>query len=457
MIRAPARAALDVSMLVLLGGLAVWLTLWLEAQLDPGDFGRRQSVLAGVTLAVLLAYGAAAGWVLLRRPPRRALLVVALAVAAILRLSIALGEPVLSNDVFRYVWDGRVQAHGINPYRHPPSDPALSAVRDEEIYPRLNRPEVRTAYPPVAEGLFLGLYRLHPDSVPWTKLVFALLDLAAVVLLALLLLRVGRPPELALLYGWHPLAVFEIAGTGHVEGVAVLLVLVSILAALARRTLLTGVLLAAATLVKPYVLVVTPALMRGGRDLVRGVLALGLTVAIAYLPYAGAGRHALGYAPDYLREEGFTSGDRFYLLGLVDPDPSTFATAAYVSLAAAILLGLTLAFLRTTAGPRGIPTRALWLFVTLYVLVSPTYPWYALLAVGLLPLARGWVLLPAAAVSLLAPFLYLHISVGSHPAWPRHLAYGGSALALAAAAAAWVAALPSGVARVRTRRLLLRS
>jgi alpha-1,6-mannosyltransferase len=455
-IRAPARAALDVAVLVLLGGVAVWLTLWLEAELDPGDFGRRQSVLAGVTLAVLLPYAAAGGWVLLRRPPRRALLVVVLAVAAILRLSIALGEPVLSNDVFRYVWDGRVQAHGINPYLHPPSDPALSAVRDDEIYPRLNRPEVRTAYPPVAEGLFLGLYRLHPDSVPWTKLAFALLDLAAVGLLAFLLLRLGRPPELALLYGWHPLAVFEIAGTGHVEGVAVLLVLVSILAALTHRTLLTGVLLAAATLVKPYALVLAPALMKGGRDLVRGGIALGVTVAIAYLPYANAGRHALGYAPDYLREEGFTSGDRFYLLGLLDPDPSAFATAAYLALATGILLGLAAAFLRTPpTSPRAIPTRALWMFVTLFVLVSPTYPWYALLAVALLPLAEGFVRLPAAAISLLAPFLYLHISVGLHPAWPRHLVYGGSTLALAAAA--WVVAVPNGVVRVRTRRLLLRS
>ncbi len=451
MIRAPARAALDVAILALLGAVSVGVTIWVGEELDPGDFGRRQAVLAAVTLGVLLVYAASASWVLLRRPPRRALLIVVVAVAAILRLSLALGEPVLSNDVYRYVWDGRVQSNGINPYRHPPSDPALAPLRDEEIYGHLNRYEARTAYPPVAEGLFLGLYRLHPDSVRWTKLALALLDLAAVGLLALLLVRLRRPPELALLYGWHPLALFEVAGTGHIEGVAVLLVLVAITASLARRSTLTGVLLAAGALVKPYSLVLAPALLKRGPGLIAGAVAVVATVALAYLPYAGVGRDALGYAPEYLREEGFISGTRFYLLGLLDSHPSTFATACYVVLASAVLSVLAAAFLRRPpSSPSELPTRALWMFSTFFVLTAPTYPWYALLAVALLPLARGWVRLPSAVVSLTAPFLYLHISVGSHPAWPRHLVYGGSALALGAAA------LSVG-GRARTRRFLRRS
>ena len=451
MIRAPARAALDVTVLVLLGAASIGVTLWVGEELDPGDFGRRQAVLAGVIVGVLLVYAASAGWVLLRRPPRSALLVVVLVVAAILRLSLAFGEPVLSNDVYRYVWDGRVQANGINPYRHPPSDPALAPLRDEKIYGHLNRYEARTAYPPVAEGLFFGLYRLHPDSVRSMKLTFALIDLAAVGLLALLLARLKRPPELALVYGWHPLAVFEIAGTGHVEGVAVLLVLAATTAAMVRRSVLTGVLLAASALVKPYALVLGPALLRRGRDLLAGAAAVVATVALAYLPYAGAGRHALGYLPEYLREEGFISGTRFYLLGLLDSHPSSFATAAYVVVASGILLALGVAFLRAPpSSPAEFPTRALWMFSALFVLTSPTYPWYALLAVALLPLARGLVRVPAAVISLTAPFLYLHISVGAHPAWPRHLVYGGSAVALAATAL-------SATGRARTRRRLRRS
>jgi len=107
----------------------------------------------------------------------------------------------------------------------------------------------------------------------------------------------------------------------------------------------------------------------------------------------------------------------------------------YVVLAAGLLLGLAALVVQRPDIVGLTPvSAALALFASMWVLTSPTYPWYALLAVALLPLASGPVILPAAAIALTAPLLYLHISVGSHPAWPRHLAYGLPALALAAAA-----------------------
>ncbi|MBA3787402.1 MAG: hypothetical protein H0X21_01745 [Actinobacteria bacterium] len=427
------RAALDLGVLAVLGAASIASAVWLGRELDPGDFGRPLGVLAAVAAAMLLPYVAAATWVVWRRPPRRAALVLVVAIAAVLRLALVSGEPALSNDVYRYVWDGRVQAAGINPYRYAPADPELAFLRDAEIYPRLNRIGVQTAYPPVAQGLFSGLYRLHPGSIVWTKLALVVLDLVAVGLLAFLLARLRRPPAWVLLYAWHPLVTFELAGAGHVEGVAVLLALAAIAAAVSRRAVVSAVLLAAAGLVKPYALVLAPALLRSGRGFPAAAAAV-VTIALAYLPFVGAGLRALGYLPGYLREEGFTSGYRFYLLGLVDGDPSTVVTALYVVAAGALLLGVSLLFLaRPPDSASTLAGRALLLFTLVWVLSSPTYPWYALLAVALLPLARGVILLPAAAIVLLAPFLYLHISVGALPEWPRHLAYGGSALALAAA------------------------
>jgi alpha-1,6-mannosyltransferase len=428
------RAAVDLAVLAALGVACVASTVRLGGELDPGDFGRPLHVLAGIAAAMLLPYVAAAAWVVLRRPPALRALVVVLVVAAGLRLVLVAGEPALSNDVYRYVWDGRVQAAGINPYRHAPADPELLRLRDAEIYPHLNRFEVHTAYLPLAQGLFAVLYRLHPDSVAWTKLALVLLDLVAVVLLAYLLSRLRRPPAWALLYAWHPLVVFELGGAGHVEGVAVLFALAAVWAAFAHRAVATGVLLTAAALVKPYALVLAPALIRRRRDLPSALAAGVVTIGLAYLPFVGAGLGALGYLPGYLREEGFISGTRFYLLGLLDGDPSTVLTAAYIVIATTALVALAASFiLRPPDAPEALAGRALLLFATVWVLASPTYPWYALLAVALLPLARGAVLLPAGAIALTAPFLYLHISVGSHPTWPRHLVYGGSALALTAA------------------------
>ena len=324
----------------------------------------------------------------------------------------------------------------------------LAALRDEKIYGHLNRYEARTAYPPVAEGLFFGLYRLHPDSVRWVKLAFALIDLAAVGLLALLLARLKRPPELALLYGWHPLAVSSrSAGTGHVEGVAVLLALAATTAAVVRQVRPHR--RAAGSLGARQAVCARPgagAPPARGRDLVAGAAAVVATVALAYLPYAGAGRHALGYLPEYLREEGFISGTL-----LLPAGPPRLAS---VHVRDCDLRGRGLG--NPARARRGIPARssrfagrgadpcAVDVLHALRADGAYTYPRYALLAAALLPLARGLVRVPAAAISLAAPFLYLHISVGSHPAWPRHLVYGGSAVALAAVAL-------SAAGRARTR------
>ena len=428
------RAGLDLGVLGALGAVAVGSTAVLGSELDPSDFGRPTHVLAGVVVAMLVPYLAASAWVLARRPGTLSVVLLVVVVAAGMRLVLVNEKPVLSNDVYRYVWDGRVQAAGTNPYRYAPNAPELAPLRDEAIYPRMNRLGVQTAYPPVAQGLFAVLYRLQPDSIRWTKLAIVLLDLLSIGLLAHLLSRLGRPPAWTLLYAWHPLVAFELGGAGHIEGIVVLLVLAAVAASLSTRVVRTGVLLAAAALVKPYALLLLPALVRSFRSVaVAGVAAAG-TVALAYTPFLDVGVRALGYLPGYLREEGFTRGTRFYLLGLLDSDPSSLLTGVYVVLAAGLLLGLAaLVVQRPDIAGLTPASAALALFTAMWVLTSPTYPWYALLAVALVPLARGPVILPAAAIALTAPFLYLHISVGSHPAWPRHLAYGLPALALAAA------------------------
>jgi len=424
----------DLGVLASLGGGAIGCTWWLGAELTEFD-GPTGSIALVAGFSMLLWVGAAA-WVIGRRPPVRATLVLVLLVAAVTRLLLVPGAPVLSDDIYRYVWDGRVQAAGINPYRYPPADPALAPLRDREIYPNLNRRESPTIYPPVAQGAFGLLYRAHASSVAWTKLAFVALDLVAVALLAGLLGLLGRRPELSLLYAWHPLAIFEIGGSGHVEVLGVLGLLAALHLALRGRALLAGVLLAGAGLVKFYALAALPAFAAGGRRL---GLAIGVaaTVVLAYLPFLDVGPRVLGYLPGYLEEEGFSSGYRFYLLGLFERltgIEGAAPTALYVALAAACLAGLSLSAMRITPSPAALANRALLLLAAVLVLATPTYPWYALAVIALLPLGRGLVLLPAGAVALTAPLLYLHISVPDHPTWPRHLAYGTWAVALALAA-----------------------
>ena len=110
-----------------------------------------------------------AAWLIWRVRSSRSTLVLALVFAALFRLTILFAPPYLSDDIYRYIWDGRVQAVGINPYRYIPADEALKNLRDEKIYSHINRRDYApTMYPPVAEAVFFMTTRVS-ESVTWMK------------------------------------------------------------------------------------------------------------------------------------------------------------------------------------------------------------------------------------------------------------------------------------------------
>src|SRR5207249_2739621 len=111
-----------------------------------------------------------AAWLIFRARNARSTLIIVLVLAGIFRLSIVFAPPYLSDDIYRYVWDGRVQAAGINPYRYVPADEHLQSLRDEEIYPKINRRDyAHTMYPPAAEFMYFVTTRIS-ESATWMKL-----------------------------------------------------------------------------------------------------------------------------------------------------------------------------------------------------------------------------------------------------------------------------------------------
>src|SRR3989449_7696837 len=139
-------------------------------------------------------------WLIVRARGARSTLLVVLLFAGIFRLSIVFGPPLLSDDVYRYVWDGRVQAAGINPYRYIPADEAVAVLRDEAIYPKINRRDFApTMYPPVAEGIYLLTTRIS-ESVTWMKATMVGFEAVTVWALMALLASFGLPRQRALIY-----------------------------------------------------------------------------------------------------------------------------------------------------------------------------------------------------------------------------------------------------------------
>jgi len=412
------------ALLAALGLALVASTVWLGLVLDRPDPFQRPAAIVVAVVAALSVYAAAAILVVRSRSPLgRWAFATVLVVALVARLALAVHPPALSDDVYRYVWDGRVQAAGINPYRFPPQSPALVQLRDARVYEAVNRKFAPTIYPPAAQAVFRVAYAAKPDSVRWTKLVFVGVDAIAILLLGLLLRRHGRRPELALLYAWHPLALVEVGHSGHVDVVAVALLLGSLLLSVRGRPLAAGIALAGAALVKFYALAALPALVAGGRRRAAIlVAAASASAGLAYLPFLEVGTKVLGYLPGYFKEEGFDSGARFYPLLLLGLEGKA-AASTYQLLAFTALAGLALLVWR---GRGSEPQGTLLLLVAVLLLATPAYPWYALLPLALLPFAGPRLLLVGSALAATSFLLYVHLKVPGNPVWPLHVVWGGT-------------------------------
>lgn len=157
-----------------------------------------------------------------------------LAVAVVLRLLALPLPPTLSDDVYRYIWDGRVTTHGFNPYRHSPDSVELTGLRDQRWTAVAHR-EVETVYPPLAIAVF-SIASLFGHSILVWKMLLVLIDTASCVVLMRLCRRWDLAEGRAVAYLWNPLVVLEIAGMGHVDAIGVLPLLLGVVALTAGRS-----------------------------------------------------------------------------------------------------------------------------------------------------------------------------------------------------------------------------
>ena len=204
----------------------------------------------GIFRFTVIAYPlAVAGWLLARRATLSFPSVLALAIA--LRALLLFPAPALSNDVYRYLRDGRVAAQGINPYAEAPNDP------------RINHPEIRSIYPPHAQMLFVIAHSL----TSW-RLLVCLFDVLAIIAL--------RRHGLSLAYATFPPLLFEGVWSGHVDAIAAAFVAFAML----HRS---GFALGFATGLKIIPIAAFPALARSRRF----VIAFLATLVIPALPFIG--------------------------------------------------------------------------------------------------------------------------------------------------------------------------
>ena len=249
----------------------------------------------------------------------RILFVIILFFASFFRICLMPTTPtVLSQDIYRYVWDGRVQQNGINPYLYQPAAPELKSLQDDKIFPHINRKQYPTIYPAAAQIFFRIFYALAGDSVTGYKGFMVFFDILTLLTLTALLRAYGFEKARLIIYAWNPLVIFEISYSGHLEGLMVFfLVMAFYLQAINSNK--TGImLLAVASALKLYPALLLAAFLNRGRR-IQGILVFVATLVLLYLPYVGAGPKIIGFLPTYLNNpyESFNLGLKNFILFLI--------------------------------------------------------------------------------------------------------------------------------------------
>jgi hypothetical protein len=403
----------------------------------------------GIYVVAWAVFGAGA-WLVLGVSPRRAVPVILLG-GILMQLAAITAPSFGSDDLYRYVWDGRVQAAGIDPYRYVPAAPQVERLRDPFLWPAdgtycvgprlpagctlINRPRVPTIYPPVAEAYFTTVSELAPPagrgSLP-IQAAGALCAIATAFLLVGGLRRLGRDPRLAVLWAWCPVTALQAGNGAHVDVLAAFLTVAALLILARpggrRRALAGGALLGLAIATKVTPVLAVPAVLRRRPVTVAAAIA-GATAAV-YLPHLLAvGRKVIGFLPAYLTQGGYGTGGRFELVSLVVP--GRWATLAAV----ALLAGTGLAVLR-----RADPVRpwagAVVMTGAALVVTTPSLLWYPMLLVALVALDGRAEWLALAAARYLTPLHPLRSEPGLAQPWAGPAGYG-AALAVIAAVSAW--------------------
>ena len=389
-----------------------------------GDLGRNAHALLALWAAAHVSYLLAARGTL-RAPASegRGSLAWILGVSVAARLLLVPAAPTLSEDVYRYLWDGRLVLDGINPFVHAPSDPALHERRGD-LFAHLNHADVPTIYPPAAQLFFGAVAAIRPTPSA-LKLAYLPLEIAAWIAMLALLRRRRLPRERILLFAWNPLVLVESYGSGHVDLMAAAFLLVLLALLEARRHAAAGVAWAVASLTKYTPLLLGPTL---ARQRAWAALATGaVSMALLFVPFAGAGTSLWGGLTAYAVHWEF-NGPLFPLAraALGSGEAARFALAALLVIAGSVIT------LRA-----GTATGAAIGWLTAYVIASPTvFPWYLVPVAALLPLHPDAGLLAATgllALSYLPLPEYRATGAWMLPGWIPWVEYGGWALVAAVA------------------------
>ncbi|HLE57979.1 MAG TPA: methyltransferase domain-containing protein [Rhodothermia bacterium] len=339
-----------------------------------------------------------------------------LLLAVLFRLILLPLMPSLSDDGYRYIWDGMLQAEGINPYLLVPSDPDLRQFHSLEIYSRLNSADYFTVYPPFSQLIFLASSWI--PAYDWSLAFIFIKSLTvAVEIGGLFLLSSLVEPRKLILYAWNPLVVVEIAGQGHGEGIVAALLVTTIWAVKEKRPQVAAAAVTGAIWIKLYPVLLLPFVLR--RIGWKYLWIPAVVSAVVAAPYMGPNvvAHAASSLDLYVRLFEFNAGPYYLLksLGYATVGGPGLEQVLGPMLAVIYLMWVIWLYVRDRRGESELTSVMSMVLGGFVVFATTVHPWYLVPILAFVPFMRyggaAWLWLAATSTAT-----YLFYSDGIY--WP---------------------------------------
>jgi hypothetical protein len=210
----------------------------------------------------------------------------------IIKLAFIPLHPIGSDDYYRYVWDGKVQSNGINPYKYAPADTALNSLHSDILPKLINFPDMKTIYPPLSEMIFRLSYLMCGESYIGVKIFLFFFDLISIWGILLILRKLNLPYQNILIYSLCALPIFQYFIDAHLDGLGLPIFIFTIYFYLNEQKLLSLVFLAASICIKPLGMILIPIFFfneRGFNHKLKVVIIPAVLCLLMYLPYLFTG------------------------------------------------------------------------------------------------------------------------------------------------------------------------
>jgi len=369
------------------------------------------------------------------RTPRfsRRVVILGLALAAVWHIEFLRTPAGADDDIHRYVWDGRLQRLGYNPYIVVPSDPAVKQLHTSETR-NLNNPDLPSPYPPGAQLFFRAVTAIHESTFAF-KVAFVLCELAIILVLLDVLHRNQQQAHLVLAFAWNPLMAIEVAGSGHIDIVGALLLVTSLAALVRSWRAIAAFTFGLAVTVKFLPIVLLPLYWKRLR--IRDAALAAFVMVLVYVPFLHHGHIPIGSLGTYVQSFRF-NGPLFAALDQVAP-PQLLA-------ALAVLVGLATAMWLRRGSSELSPGVFAWPMAVSLLWAPVVFPWYLLWLLPFLT-STSTLLIVVWTVSIIPTYVMWHMRTlagdwGALPGWVMLLEYGCVAIAGAAIALRRIAKPP---------------